>query len=87
MVLQDSSQLTWTKTGLPEIIGPEGIAWNEGNFQFQFQPFNVNGVYAITDVNKDGRLDLITRSGTFLNKGNRQFTQILDNGLPIGVKL
>jgi hypothetical protein len=70
--------------GLPEIIGPEGIAWNEGNFQFQFQPFNFNGVYAIADVNKDGRLDLIAGSGTFLNNGNRQFTQILDNGLPIG---
>jgi hypothetical protein len=46
---------------------------------------NFNGVYAIADVNKDGRLDLITRSGTFLNQGNRRFTQILDNGLPIGV--
>jgi hypothetical protein len=69
--------------GLPDLIGPNGIAWNMGNYQFDFVPMNMNGVFAIGDVNNDGRPDLITANGTFLNQGNRQFTQIANNGLPI----
>jgi len=69
--------------GLPELIGENGIAWNEGNYQFNFAPLNMNGVFAVADVNNDGRPDLITANGTFLNQGNGQFTQIAMNGLPI----
>lgn len=69
--------------GLPELIAPDGIAWNKGNYQFDFVPMTMNGVFAIGDVNNDGRPDLITGNGTFLNQGNRQFTQIADNGLPL----
>ncbi len=32
-------------------------------------------------LNGDGQPDLITGSGTFLNQGNQQVKQILDNGL------
>jgi hypothetical protein len=69
--------------GLAELIGDSFIGWNQGNFQFQFQILECNGIFAIGDVNNDGKLDLVTGGGTFINKGNRQFTQILDNGLPI----
>jgi hypothetical protein len=69
--------------GLPELIGANGIAWNKGNYQFDFVPMSMNGVFAIGDVNNDGRLDLITADGTFLNQGNRQFSQIANNGLPL----
>jgi hypothetical protein len=69
--------------GLPELIGNDGIAWNKGNFQFDFTPMTMNGVFAVGDVNNDGRLDLITANGTFLNQGNQQFTQIANNGLPL----
>jgi hypothetical protein len=69
--------------GLPELIGENGIAWNLGNYQFDFVPINMNGVFAIGDVNNDGRPDLLTAGGTFLNEGNRQFTQIAVNGLPL----
>src|SRR5713101_2692097 len=62
--------------GLPELIGNDGIAWNKGNFQFEFTSMTMNGVFAVGDVNNDGRLDLITANGTFLNEGNQQFTQI-----------
>jgi hypothetical protein len=71
------------RDGLPELIGENGIAWNQGNYQFDFVPMNMNGVLAIGDVNNDGRPDLITANGTFLNQGNRQFMQIAVNGLPL----
>ncbi len=69
--------------GLPELIGENGIAWNKGNYQFDFVPLNMNGVFAVGDINNDGERDLITANGTFLNLGNRQFRQIAVNGLPI----
>jgi FG-GAP-like repeat len=69
--------------GLPELIAGGMIAWNKGNYQFDFVKMDFNGVFGIADVNRDGRLDLLTRSGTFLNQGGRIFTQINDNGLPL----
>jgi len=69
--------------GLPDIVGPNGIGWNKGNYQFDFEFMNMNGVFAVADVNDDGRPDLITANGTFLNQGNRQFTNIANNGVPI----
>jgi len=69
--------------GLPELIGGNGIAWNEGDYQFDFVAMTMDAVFAIGDVNNDGRLDLITGNGTFLNQGGRQFKQIQKNGLGI----
>ena len=69
--------------GLPELVFDEGIAWNQGNYQFTFVPLNMNGVPAVADVNGDGKPDLITPDGTFLNLGNRQFRNIHVNGLPV----
>jgi hypothetical protein len=69
--------------GKPDIVGDNAIGWNLGNYQFDFEPVNMNGVFAVGDVNNDGRPDLITVNGTFLNLGSRQFRQILNNGLPV----
>lgn len=69
--------------GLPELIGANGIAWNNGNYQFTFVSMAMNDVFAIGDVNNDGKPDLITGSGTFLNQGNGHFTLIPNNGLPL----
>ncbi len=70
--------------GLNDIVGPNYIGWNQGNFQFDFVEIASNAVLAIGDADGDGRPDLIAQTGTFLNQGNRQFTQVQDNGLPIG---
>src|SRR5207237_720208 len=71
--------------GLPAIVGDGLIGWNNGNLQFSFTVMNetAGAVFAVADVNRDGRLDLITRNGTSLNLGNRQFMQIANNGAPV----
>ena len=69
--------------GLNDLVGPNYIGWNQGNFQFSFVQIGSGAVFAIGDVNHDGRPDLLTLTGTFLNQGNREFVQISNNGLPI----
>lgn len=57
-----------------------------GNGAYQFTPVtvtNLSAPYVIGDFNGDGKLDIATPSGTFLNTGGRTFQEVVGNSLPL----
>jgi hypothetical protein len=71
--------------GYPDIVSAAGQIFY-GNGSYQFTPLvlsNLNwGPYVVGDFNGDGKLDIATGLGTFLNTGGRTFQQVATNGLP-----
>jgi hypothetical protein len=58
-----------------------------GNGLYQFNPVaipNLEWPYVIGDFNGDGKPDIATGSGAFLNTGNRTFQEVVGNTTPIG---
>jgi hypothetical protein len=57
-----------------------------GSGSYQFVPVavaNLSWPYLIGDFNGDGKLDIVTGSGTFLNTGGRTFQEVPVNNLPL----
>ena len=57
-----------------------------GNGSYQFTSVNVANLsfpYVVGDFNGDGKLDIATGSGTFLNMGGRTFQEVPSNNLPL----
>ena len=71
--------------GYPDIVSATGQVFY-GNGAYQFTPITLAGSnwgpYVVGDFNGDGKLDIATGSGTFLNTGNRTFQQVQSNNLP-----
>jgi len=72
--------------GYPDIVSGTGQIFY-GNGSYQFTPVTVAssgfGPYVIGDFNGDGKLDIATAYGTFLNTGNRTFQQVTNSNLPL----
>jgi hypothetical protein len=72
--------------GHPDIVGVGQIFY--GNGAYQFTPVatpNVfsGGPYVIGDFNGDGKLDIAVGGATLLNAGNRTFTVVTSDVLPL----
>jgi hypothetical protein len=71
--------------GYPDIVSATGQVFY-GNGAYRFTPITLAssnwGPYVVGDFNGDGKLDIATGSGTFLNTGNRTFHQVQANNLP-----
>jgi len=72
--------------GRPDIVLPNFILYNEGNFNFVAVANtigNSDSSFVIGDFNKDGLLDMATGGFTLLNQGNRTFKSVSPNNLNI----
>src|SRR5579864_1040518 len=72
--------------GHPDVVSATGQIFY-GNGSYEFTPVTVSslnlGPYVIGDFNGDGKRDIATGSGTFLNMGGRTFQEVLANTLPL----
>ncbi len=72
--------------GYPDIVSATGQVFY-GNGTYQFTPVTVStqgwGPYVVGDFTGNGKLDVATGSGTFLNMGNRAFQEVAANNLPL----
>lgn len=63
---------------------PGQIFYSNGSYQFTpVTVANLTWPYIIGDFNGDGKLDIATGSGTFLNTGGRTFQEVPNNSLPL----
>lgn len=72
--------------GRPDIVMPNMILYNEGNFNFTLVQLNfgtADASFVIGDFNHDGLPDIATGGSTLLNSGNRTFTTVQSNNLDL----
>lgn len=72
--------------GRPDIVMPNVILYNQGNFTFTavqvtFCTVSPCGPFVIGDFNRDGLLDIATGNGTLLGQQGRTFREVAPNGL------
>ena len=71
--------------GHPDIVGSGQIFYGDGAYQFTpvATPNVFSGPYVIGDFNGDGKLDIAVGGATLLNAGNRTFTVVTSEVLPL----
>jgi hypothetical protein len=70
--------------GLPDIVLPGVILYNQGNLSFSAVPLNFGGTsgpFLIGDFNHDGILDIVTGDITLLGQPNGTFVTVASSGL------
>ena len=71
--------------GHPDIVGSGQIFYGNGAYQFTpvATPNVFPGPYLIGDFNGDGRLDIAVGGATLVNAGNRTFSVVTSDALPL----
>jgi hypothetical protein len=71
--------------GYPDIVGSGQIFYGNGAYQFTpvATPNVFTGPYVIGDFNGDGKLDIAVGGATLINAGNRTFTALTSDVLPL----
>jgi FG-GAP-like repeat len=70
--------------GRPDIVMPNLILFNQGDFTFTAVPIpfgGTSGPFVVADFNHDGLLDIAMRNFTLLGQAGRTFRRVSPNGL------